>query len=338
MLRFIALGMLVLSSGCFLDSFASEEAGGPSTGGSSDGGSSTGGTSPDGGAAPTGGGGAVSDGGGGASGCAATEDCAPPAPTGDIVVVASGEQPCPPGYADAVIVGDGTDPGCSACSCSMPTAGETCTGGTESGYFQPDCDEFAGASTLTPDSCFPIPFDPGSIDSYRLNASTPSEGTCVGTASTPVAPSVRTICTLTAEPAGECGSNGACVPAPTAPFDRVCNWLPDADSECAEGWTEEGITAALEADTRACGCECTEMSDPTCQGASLRLYNGNSCQGAAVATFAADGQCHDAENLNAHDSQIVTTGTWTPGTCGASAEVSDGAITWGEARKLCCLP
>lgn len=329
--------VLSISTGCFVDAVG--EAPG------------SGGTSSDGGQGPQGGegagfstGGMVNEGAGanvggeGPNVCDDARSCTPSLAGGDVVVIAIGDHACPTGFGSKVLGGDGSDPGCSNCSCTM-TASDgagTCTPGLETGYNDSACTNERGNIQLDDMQCYQLP-GAGSIDAHRMDPPTASGGTCgVSSPTMPAAVSLTTVCTVDASFSGPCLDGGRCVPDTAAPFDRVCNLLPVGEATCGAGWSELASFRELLQDTRDCSCNCTETAGPTCANAELRLYNGNSCAGGAVATFAADGNCNDSSSFGQHNSERAIAGTWTEGTC-ESETAQSGELSWGPARKLCCL-
>lgn len=292
-------------------------------------------------------GGMLNDGGAGASGaagggapndCDEERSCTPPLAGGEVVVIAMGDHDCPTGFSSKVLGGDGTDPGCANCGCSMTAnnGSGSCTPGLETGYNDTACGDERGNVQLDDMECYQLP-GAGSIDGHRMAPPTPSGGTCGVTSPTmPTAVSLTTVCTVDTSFSGPCLDGGRCVPDTTAPFDRVCNLLPVGGASCGAGWSELGAFRELVQDTRSCVCNCAEMDAPTCANAALRLYNGNSCGGNAVATLPADGSCNDTSPFGQHNSERAIAGTWTAGTCSAQAEES-GELSWGPARRLCCL-
>lgn len=333
---------VLTSTACFVDAVGQApgeggdtNAGGQAQGAGGEGAGFAGGTTNDGGA---GAGGTPSTGGAEPVQCDQGQTCSPAISGGDVVVMTSGDQDCPAGYSTKLLVGDGSDPGCASCSCTMSTANTSCTPGNEARYWDGGCNNFAGNMDLSDENCHFLPGGNGQTDGHRLMPSTPSAGVCdVASPSAPLPIVVSTACKLDASFSGACEGGGRCLPPTAPPFERVCNLLPVGDTSCEPGWNEAGSVRELIDDTRSCNCDCSVETPPRCDGATLQVFDGSSCGGSAVATYPADGQCHDASALSQSDSVRAEGGTWMAGACSGEGVV-DGLASWGPARTVCCLP
>lgn len=266
---------------------------------------------------------------GGGAGCASGLVCAPDAGGGAYARRAAGAASCPVAWGPATAYGDGTDPGCTACTCNEPQNG-TCTPGTLHGYTGASCGNALGNKTVQANVCADV------SDTYSgLVADPPSasQGACAPSAVSAVPLVTTTICPLAGAIGSAC-NGGMCVPAGDATFAEVCVTLP-AGSPCPAGFGDGATVAPITGDTRACSCACSGATGASCTNASVAVYPANGCSGAALATVPATGQCGTFASNNG--SLLYDPGTWSGGSCPPQPG-SSGAVTFGAALTICCTP
>ena len=277
----------------------------------------------------TGGSGATG-GGGGPVGCGVGFDCLPVVAAGEYGVLSTTSAACPSGWSGATGVGDGTDPGCSACTCGAPSGGgcvsahrratAACGGQAQNltGLVDGDCiDVNTGAS------------------GWVVDAPAPTGGSCAPSASNPLPIFDGTVCTAAAGQA--CGAAMVCVPSSGGSFGPACNLL-QGDVACPAGWTDKTALFTTVMDNRNCDCNCGGVQGAACTGpVTGDLYASDDCSGVSLLTMAADGACHDTNLLDTNSSFLVSGGAWSGTSCPAQ-DNSSGAVSFMDPVTLCCAP
>ncbi len=328
MVRF-ALGVLVVALATATSCILSREGGLPvETTGATGGGTSLGGGGSSSGT--TGGAGGL----GGGPSCGLGFECVPEPEGGRLVrLVTEPFGACPAGWEDASSLYDGNSPACGACGC-QPATGGSCAPGAVRRFENSDCTDQMGQSvTSSHEDCISVQMqDQDQADSYRLEPSTATGGSCEPM-DLPTPPLVLVVvCGVEHPIVGACSNDGICVPSGSAETGSVCVQL-EGSGPCPTAYPNPTTLYETADDTRECACACGSVSG-ACAGGHLDLRDHQGCGGALLATVPADGVCHDVSGVNGHDSYEVFGGTWS-GSC-APSDAHTGDVSWGGEQTLCC--
>jgi len=227
--------------------------------------------------------------------------------------------------------GDVTDASCTypALSCWFNTS--NCTGGDNFAASPTDanCYQFGNSNTCN-GSCSNSQVCAVTQDSQV--SGTPSCVASGGAATVgPMWSNENALCNHVA--GGGCDADSVCVPIAPAPFDSTACITRDGEQSCPLEYPVEIQAYASAIDTRDCsGCAC-DPSSVSCTGASIVVYDSNSC-GGNQATIA---ECTSVQSLIDNDaaSFIATSGSLDGG-CTPSGGTPTGEVTPDEPVTICC--
>jgi hypothetical protein len=263
--------------------------------------------------------------------------CVPASATDVIAHLSSAEErSCPARFDTPIVIGDGSQPGCDACSaCGAGTCApgdievwenETCSGNEHTIDDPPgdECvDAMTGATTWNADAI-------SGASGLKVEPSTASTDCAPGT-SHPLPVAKRNLCTTQSAVLEPC-DGGVCVPIGAA-GSNTC--VVTNGAACPSGLDTVVTVHPFQGDSRSCDCSCTPGTG-TCSGAKLVLYDDGAC-GNSPTTIAANDTCVDVANLNSVSSYELDPGTWTL-VSGCDPVLSqEGNVSWASPIDLCCL-
>ena len=131
---------------------------------------------------------------------------------------------------------------------------------------------------------------------------------------------------------GGCNSGSVCVATGQAPFDSTACITRDGQQTCPDAYPITVYAHADGTDTRGCSdCDC-DSSSLSCLGASITVYDNNTCGGSQAILNG----CTSVKDLIDNDSASYAATNGSLSDCAPGGGAPTGAVTPTDAITICC--
>lgn len=275
-----------------------------------------------------------------------------------------------------IVPGNATCPTCGCNTTGTPTCranlvfrgDDACAGANCWGFLQNDCNGTPIVATngtcqgvgLCQDGAGTI--KPTAVEVTSVSVSGTCTAASTGQADIPTPDWTNEVraCGDAATTGKGCGTDGMCVPVPSAPFANSACIYKTGDTACPSPFSSKHLVHQNSQDTRSCTpCTCGALTGGSCSGGTVTAYTAPGCA-AGAQTLTVGGSCNDivddptpnpavpgqcenppgSGNTNPADSRsVLYTGASVSGTpaCPPAGGVVSGAATAIDPITFCCL-